>query len=137
MFLNYMIFHIFLRSAKKGKDNVYWGGKFMSKILLDSVTYSSENGLILNATAYNSCNGEIEKNLGIWHRDDIINALNEGNKISRAKIGTNVEDNYIGQEICSISVVTIDGNIYLKNSDYSSDLEKDDVIERNRGLKRK
>lgn len=86
----------------------------MSKILLDSVTYSSENGLILNATAYNSCNGEIEKNLGIWHRDDIINALNEGNKISRAKIGTNVEDNYIGQEICSISVVTIDGNIYLK-----------------------
>lgn len=71
-----MIFHMFLRSAKKGKDNVYWGGKFMSKILLDSVTYSSENGLILNATAYNSCNGEIEKNLGIWHRDDIINALN-------------------------------------------------------------
>lgn len=43
----------------------------MSKILLDSVTYSSENGLVLNATAYNSCNGEIEKNLGIWHRDDI------------------------------------------------------------------
>lgn len=109
----------------------------MSKILLDSVTYSSENGLILNATAYKSCNREIEKDLGVWHRDDIIKALNEGNKILRAKIGMSAEDNYIGQEICSISAVTIDGNIYLKNSDYSNDLEKDDMIEWNRGLKRK
>lgn len=47
------------------------------------------------------------------------------------------EDNYIAQEICSISAVAIDGNIYLKNSDYSNDLEKDDMIEWNRGLKRK
>lgn len=106
----------------------------MNKILLDEVSYSSETGLVLFATVYSYDLKKIEQ-LGRWKREDIVNAIKRGQKVVRAKVEMNVLKEYIAQDICSIIIREIDGECYLKHSEYISDLQKDDMIEFNRAIR--
>ena len=108
---------------------------FMREILLDNVSYSKINNLILSAVAYSFEDNKIEK-LGFWRRKDIINAI-KSEKISRAKVDLNIEGNYISDCICHVIGKEIDGEMYLINSDYfDRTLEREDMIEMNEAHKR-
>lgn len=106
----------------------------MYKTFLDKVSYFKETGLISYAIAY-AYNGEEISKLGVWHRDDIVNAIKSGLNVSRAIIEKQVEGKYCGQQICSVEIVEIDDKVYLKNSNYRSDMKKEDMIEMNYGIK--
>ena len=106
----------------------------MKEILLDGVIYSKTSGLVSHAIAYTYEKDAIIK-LGMWCRKDIINAIEAGEKISRADISANVEGNYVGQHICQIVLKEIEGEMYLLNSNYLDKQKKEDMIEMNVGLK--
>lgn len=110
------------------------GGKFMQEILLDNVSYSKQSNLITHVTAYTCEEDKIEK-LGIWKREDIIDAIQAGKKISRADIDQNYLGIYLGQRICDVTIKETEGEKYLINSDYFNRLEKEDMIEMNEALK--
>jgi hypothetical protein len=57
------------------------GGKFMQEILLDNVSYSKLNNLITHATAYTCEEDKVIDELGIWKREDIIEAIRSGKNI--------------------------------------------------------
>lgn len=108
----------------------------MSKILLDNIHYSTETGLISNVTAYSYDKEQAKiELLGRWERKDIIENIKRKKEIYRAVIRTNAENNYIADTICAICIVEIDGNVYLKHTDYVDESQKDDMIEFNRALK--
>ena len=109
----------------------------LNEILLDRVSYSRETGLISYTTAYSydSTTGKIER-LGVWRREEVINVIKQGQKVTRGDISMNALKEYIAQAICYINIKEIDGKFYLKNTDYPEDLEKDDMIEMNRLIRR-
>jgi hypothetical protein len=111
------------------------GGKFMQEILLDNVSYSKLNNLITHATAYTCEEDKVIDELGIWKREDIIEAIRSGKKISRASVTRNYLGIYLGQRICHVITIETEGEIYLINSDYRNRLEKEDMIEMNEWLK--